>query len=190
MSKREPPAGYMNTAGIAKVLNITTRRVQQLTKEGIITKEQTPAGGYYNLGVTLKMYLQNLREAITERETKTKQNEKIEDKKIDAETRAKRAKAGKAELALEDIKNGSHRSEDAKAITTDLILVIIEKMRKMQKELAKSLVDLTEAPAVSHEIDKKISAILEELSEYKYDAEKADKRRKEYDFEIEKYTKE
>ena len=83
MSKREPPAGYMNTAGIAKVLNITTRRVQQLTKEGIITKEQTPAGGYYNLGVTLGMYLQNLREAITERETKTKQNEKIEGEQIE-----------------------------------------------------------------------------------------------------------
>ncbi len=190
MNYKEPPAGYMNTANIAKVLNITTRRVQQLTKEGIIKKEKTVAGDYYNLGTTLGMYLQNLRETIAEREKKTSKEETIEEKKLTAETRAKRAMAGKIELSLDDVKKGSHNSDYVKAATTDLILVIAEKLGKIQKELTQSLIEVKEATAASVVIEKIVYKVLDELGDYQYSEKEANERRKKHAHNIEQYIKE
>ena len=53
-------AAYYRVEIIAKLFNLTVRRIQQLTQEGILPTVETPEGRRYDLVPTIQRYVQYL----------------------------------------------------------------------------------------------------------------------------------
>ena len=92
------------TAELAALVGVSTRRIQQLTAEGILP---TAAKGRYLLSASVQAYLAHkLGESLTPEELS------IERRRREAETILKESKAKVARLEAEVAENNYHRGED------------------------------------------------------------------------------
>ena len=135
---------------IAALFDMTPRRVQQLTKDGVIA--------------AVKEGKANGREP-------SKKDSEIEGRRLEAEADLKRSKADIAALQLSELEGTMHRSEDVEAVMTDLVYNIRSMLVALPGRLA---VDVTGAatPAEASEIIRtEVYKILTELAGYKYDPE-------------------
>lgn len=103
-------------------MELTARRIQQLTQDGVLKTHDTPAGRRYNVGEATKDYIKYLRTQLDRKASA--QNDKLETDKLQAEVDIKSAKARVAELQLAELEGTMHRAEDVEAITTDLVFNI------------------------------------------------------------------
>ena len=58
--RKEKPAetpGYWPTTKMAELFELTARRIQQLTQDGVLKTHDTPAGRRYNVGEATKDYI-------------------------------------------------------------------------------------------------------------------------------------
>lgn len=99
---------------------MTPRRVQQLTKEGVITAVKEGNANRYDLLPTIQRYIRYLTAKANGREPSKKDSE-IEGRRLEAEADLKRSKADIAALQLSELEGTMHRSEDVEAVMTDLV---------------------------------------------------------------------
>ena len=154
----QPNTKLVDSKTIAALFDMTPRRVQQLTKEGVITAVKE---GNANRYLTAKA---NGREP-------SKKDSEIEGRRLEAEADLKRSKADIAALQLSELEGTMHRSEDVEAVMTDLVYNIRSMLVALPGRLA---VDVTGAatPAEASEIIRtEVYKILTELAGYKYDPE-------------------
>ena len=145
---------------IAALFDMTPRRVQQLTKDGVIAAVKEGNANRYDLLPTIQRYIRYLTAKANGREPSKKDSE-IEGRRLEAEADLKRSKADIAALQLSELEGTMHRSEDVEAVMTDLVYNI----RSM-------LVALPGRPAEASEIIRtEVYKILTELAGYKYDPE-------------------
>ena len=67
--RKEKPAetpGYWPTTKMAELFELTARRIQQLTQDGVLKTHDTPAGRRYNVGEATKAH-----SSIAKRQLKT-----------------------------------------------------------------------------------------------------------------------
>ena len=150
---------------IAALFDMTPRRVQQLTKDGVIAAVKEG-----NLLPTIQRYIRYLTAKANGREPSKKDSE-IEGRRLEAEADLKRSKADIAALQLSELEGTMHRSEDVEAVMTDLVYNIRSMLVALPGRLA---VDVTGAatPAEASEIIRtEVYKILTELAGYKYDPE-------------------
>ena len=143
---------------IAALFDMTPRRVQQLTKDGVIAAVKEGNANRYDLLPTIQRYIRYLT---------AKANGREPSKKADL----KRSKADIAALQLSELEGTMHRSEDVEAVMTDLVYNIRSMLVALPGRLA---VDVTGAatPAEASEIIRtEVYKILTELAGYKYDPE-------------------
>lgn len=155
---------------IAALFDMTPRRVQQLTKEGVITAVKEGNANRYDLLPTIQRYIRYLTAKANGREPSKKDSE-IEGQRLEAEADLKRSKADIAALQLSELEGTMHRSEDVEAVMTDLVYNIRSMLVALPGRLA---VDVTGAatPAEASEIIRtEVYKILTELAGYKYDPE-------------------
>lgn len=136
---KEKPAetpGYWPTTKMAELFELTARRIQQLTQDGVLKTHDTPAGRRYNVGEATKDYIKYLRTQLDRKASA--QNDKLETDKLQAEVDIKSAKARVAELQLAELEGTMHRAEDVEAITTDLVFNIRSMLMAMPGRLAVS----------------------------------------------------
>ena len=76
-----------------------------------------------------------------------------------------------AEIQLKELKGKMHRSEDVEALTSDLVYTIRSMIIALPGRLAVDVAAVSTAPEASELIRTECFAILEELSNYKYDPE-------------------
>ena len=160
---------------ISQLFNVSVRRVQQLTQDGVIETVKTKSGRRYDLIPTIQRYIKHLQDKVTARE-KTEKDAQNDSDKLEAEMRLKTAKAEIAELELEELKGEMHRAEDVEAVMTDHILLLRSMILAMPGRLA---VDVTNAktPAEAAEIIKaECHAMLNQLSAYEYDPDEYKRR--------------
>ena len=81
--RKEKPAetpGYWPTTKMAELFELTARRIQQLTQDGVLKTHDTPAGRRYNVGEATKDYIKYLRTQLDRKASA--QNDKLETDKL------------------------------------------------------------------------------------------------------------
>ena len=175
--RKEKPAetpGYWPTTKMAELFELTARRIQQLTLDGVLKTHDTPAGRRYNVGEATKDYIRYLRTQLDRKASA--QNDKLETDKLQAEVDIKSAKARVAELQLAELEGTMHRAEDVEAITTDLVFNIRSMLMAMPGRLAVDTAELASPAETSARIQEEVNEILLSLSQYHYDPEEYKKR--------------
>jgi phage terminase Nu1 subunit (DNA packaging protein) len=166
----EAKKNLQGSAIIAKLFGVTERRVQQLTKEGIIPAESTRPYKYDLLKV-VQAYIKYLSDKVNGKEEKTADTVKSEADKLRAEADLKQAKAKIAEMQLNELEGTMHRSEDVEAMTTDLVFAIRGAIMALPGRLAMDVSQAATAAEASEIIRSECYKILEDLANYKYDPE-------------------
>lgn len=155
---------------IAALFELTPRRIQQLTKEGIITATKEGNANRYDLLPTIQKYIRYLTEKANGREP-TKKDAETEGRKLEAEADLKRSKADMAALQLKELEGKMHRSEDVEAVMTDLVYTIRSMLMALPGRLAVDVVAVKTPAEASEVIRAEVYKVLEELAAYKYDPE-------------------
>ncbi|MCI5996112.1 MAG: protoporphyrinogen oxidase [Blautia sp.] len=168
MADKKEAQNLQGSDFIAELFGLTTRRVQQLTNDGVIFAVKEGNAYKYDLLPTIRKYVKYLSDKANGRD---KKDEKEEQKKARAEADLKRAKADMAEIQLKELKGQMHRSEDVEALTSDLVYTIRSMIIALPGRLAVDVAAVSTAPEASEIIRRECFAILEELSNYKYDPE-------------------
>lgn len=148
---------------LAIVLNLSTRRIQQLVQDGIFEAVEK---GKYCLAKSVSRYINLL----------TKEQSESDKQRAEAEISIKKARAIVAVMEAKELQGKMHRSEDVAAMTEDLVYNIRGMLLALPGRLA---VDLTTAntPAEAAEtIRAEVYKIMEEISQYQYDPKKYEER--------------
>lgn len=153
---------------IATIFGVTTRRIEQLTAEGIIKGQGRPAK--YDLLPTIQAYIRYLSDKANGREKKQTDAD-LETKKLDAESRYKQAKAEMAELELRELRGELHRASDVEAITTDHVMFLRSMLMTLPGALAVDLADIDSPAEAADRIRQEVNSILNRAANYRYDPE-------------------
>ena len=108
---------------VAAYFGMTSRRVQQLTKEGILTAVRCGNANRYDLQAVVREYVRYLTDKASGRETSQK-DANAETRRLEAEADFKRSRADMAALQLQELEGTMHRSEDVEAVKRDLVITI------------------------------------------------------------------
>ncbi len=170
MAQKKPePAGYCSTAVLANLFDITAQWVGELTKNGILRKHDTEVGPRYNVVEATRSYVKYLREKAAGRSDKDDAAAEKEQQKLAAEVRIKEARAEYAELELAELQGKMHRSEDVEAMNQQLVFTIRGMLVALPGRLAVDVAGVSDAAEASVLIRREVNAVLEELSNFKYD---------------------
>ena len=164
----EQAQNLQGTQVIAKIFGVSTRRIEQLTAEGVIKGQGKPRK--YDLLPTIQAYIKYLSNKANGRESK-ENIESLTRSKLDAESRLKKAKAEKAEIELKELTGKMHRAEDVESVITDLVYTIRSMLMALPGRLAVDVAETKTAAEASKVIRAEVYKVLEELSGYKYDPE-------------------
>ena len=160
---------------VAKLFNLTVRRIQQLTQDGVLATELVDKKRKYDLLLTVQRHIAYLQEKVVKK-GENKDDAQNESRKIKADADLRAAKAEIADMELKELRGEMHRSEDVEAMTTDLVFTIRSMMLALPGRLAIDLAKITKPAEISERIKQEIHAILLELSNYQYDADAYKKR--------------
>ena len=170
-NKAEETPGYCKTEDLANLFGLTGQWINQLTRDGVIKRRDTPAGKRYNVVESVRAYTQYLRDKAANRADRGIPEDK-ELEKFDAEVRIKRAKAEIAELEAQEVQGIMHRSEDVAAMTEDLIYTIRGSLMALPGRLAVDVAGASTAAEAAEIIKREVYAVMKELSQYQYDPAK------------------
>lgn len=161
------PSGLKKVEYIAKFFNLSARRIQQLTQDGVLPTVQGPDGKrYYDLVMTIKRYIEYLQTKLEKRKNPLEEKEKL---RLDAEISLKQAKATTAQLELDELKGEMHRSEDVQGFLEEFAAYIRSMLLSLPGLLAIDLSELDNPAEISERIEEETTRILTHLSEYTYD---------------------
>lgn len=158
---------------IAKIFGVTTRRIQQLKDEGIIKGSGKPTK--YDLLPTIQAYIKYLSDKANGREKKETMAQ-LEEDKLRSEVAIKESKAEIARLELKEIQGKMHKAEDVEAIFTDHALFLRGLLLAMPNKLAVDLAGEHSAAEQAETVKREVYYILDNLADYRYDAEEYKKR--------------
>ena len=146
---------------VADVLDITERRVAQLTADGILT-EHSP--GHYKLLPAIKQYIAYLKSLQTSGVQKPKTAHEQEKERL------ARIKRESAELDLQLKKNELHKSSDVEFIMTNMLIAFKSKLEVLPYKVLPSVVNVPDgenkADYIVGILNAAVEEALNELSEY------------------------
>ena len=182
-NKVEETPGYCKTDDLANLFGLTGQWINQLTRDGVIKRRDTPAGKRYNVVESVRAYTQYLRDKAANRADKGVPEDK-ELEKFEAEIKIKKAKADIAELEAQELQGIMHRSEDVAAMTEDLIYTVRDSLLALPGRLAVDVAGASTAAEAAEIIKREVYAVMKELSQYQYDPAKyAERVRERMDWE-------
>ena len=170
MAENATAKNYQKAEVIARLFGKTTRRIQQLTSDGILPTEETPQGRRYDLLPTIQRYIQYLEKRAERGKSQT--FEEKQEKKLDAEIKYKSAKADKARLELNELKGLMHRAEDIEKLTNELVFSVRAMLLALPGRVAMDLASIETPTEVSEYLARHVAAMLDELSTHEYDPTK------------------
>ena len=169
--KAEETPGYCKTDDLANLFGLTGQWINQLTRDGVIKRRDTPNGKRYNVVESVRAYTQYLRDKAASRADRGIPEDK-ELEKFDAEVRIKTAKAKIAELEAQEVQGIMHRSEDVAALTEDLLYTIRDSLLALPGRLAVDVAATNTAAEAAEVIKREVYLVMKDLSSYNYDPEK------------------
>lgn len=149
----------VSSTTLAKILNLSTRRVRQLADEGLFKKVKR---GQYNLVDNINSYIAYLK-------TNHEANNITNESELDLDTeRAKlnHIKGLQEELKLAAMKGTMHKSEDVQRVMNDMLSNFKSKLLALPSKVAPYLLARDNVSEIQDIIRKEIFEALQELSEY------------------------
>jgi len=177
--------GYCKTEDLANLFGLSGQSINQLTRDGVIKRRDTPAGKRYNVVESTRAYVQYLRERAAGRAEKGIPESK-ELEKFEAEVRIKQAKAQIAELEAQELQGIMHRSADVAALTEDLLYTVRDSLMALPGRLAVDVAGTSDGAGEAEKIKREICFVMKDFSAYNYDPEKyAERVRERMDWQAE-----
>ena len=155
----------VNSTELAVILGLTSRRIRQLGQDGIIA---TNSPGRYPLPDSVQNYIRFM--------TKEKPMNKADEEKLTAEAGIKKGKAIITMLQAKELQGQMHRAEDVASMTEDLVYTIRSTLLALPGRLAVDAAAISDPAEMSELVRREVNSIMEELSQYKYDSKKYEKR--------------
>lgn len=152
---------------LSELFGVTTRRVQQLAQEGVLSVTKDGNENHYELSEAIKEYITYLNERVDGKGNK--EVEGLETQKLKAETEYKQAKAKMVNLELKELEGQMHRSEDVEFMLEDMILNIRQLLLSLPGRLAVSVKNAKSPKVIAKIINDEICSVLTQLSDYSYD---------------------
>lgn len=159
---------YVKTADICAMTGKSNQWIGQLVSQGVLSKRQTPHGAMFDLASTIKAYC----DMLEARGSESPEDREQENDRRKAELALKKAKASIAVSEAKERAGQMHRSEDVAAMTEDLILFIRGSLLSLPGRLAIDISSAKDSAEAEVIIKDEVCKILEELSNYRYDASK------------------
>lgn len=173
--KRQALPEFLTTTEIAKLLGLTTRRIQQLVQDGIITRDDTQSNKQrkFKSSEVIKQYIEYLTTKL-EKENDDQNDEiiKLKKDKLKYEVDQKRTAAKLSKIKLNEYEGKMHSATDVENFTNDLVFTIRSALMSMPSRLAIDLAKENDPNIVREKIKQETNAILSDLSNYTYDPER------------------
>lgn len=155
-------------AELAECLGLSTRRIRQLFKEGVVIKSQR---GKYDLKESVKRYINSLRER------EKNQSDSLEKLKISKEAETlmhERLRKRKTELQVLQMEKKMHTSEDVEFFWNAMIMSAKSRLTAMPVKIAPALVGLEDRKEIQAILKREVSEVLSELANYDIDQFESD----------------
>lgn len=163
-SEKISTSTLVSVAELAAVLGLSSKRIYQLSEDGIISSAQR---GRYPLADSVQRHIAYLgRDAITEDEAK------LDKVKRTAEAQLKASKAKIAKLEAQELEGKMHRSEDVAAMTEDLIFEIRGALIALPGRLAVDVAACGSAAEAADVVRREVNLVMGELANYQYAPQK------------------
>ena len=83
--------GFQRVEVIAQLFNVSVRRIQQLTQEGILSTTETAEGRRYDLVPTIQRYVQYLSDKAYGKNTRSEKEAELREQKLEADVALKQS---------------------------------------------------------------------------------------------------
>ena len=160
---------------LADLFGVSVRQIQRFTLDGIIEPISNERPYKYVLQTVCPQYCRHLENRAADG-AQRKVIADLEEEKLRAESRIKKARAEIAELQANELAGKLHRAEDVEAITTDHVLYMRSMLLAMPGKLALDLATIQTAPEAAERVKQEVYFILNNLANYRYDPEEYAKR--------------
>lgn len=178
MEEKKTNSQLVGVNVIAQFFGLTERRVQQLTQAGVLAATKDGRYNKYDILKTVQRYIAYLQGKAAEKEEG--RDIETERRASEAEASLKESKAGMAAMELRELESKMHRSEDVEAMTTDLIMIITQRLSELPDRL-NGIHKIGTAAEASSAIQKEAHAILWDLSRYQFNPEEYEERKAAYE---------
>lgn len=160
---------------LSSYFGVSVRQIQRLTLDGVIEPVTNERPYRFDIATVCPQYCKFLEtKATAGMQHKTIAD--LEEEKLRAESRIKKARADIAELQAQELSGKLHRAEDVEAITTDHVLFLRSMLMAMPGKLAVDLAGQHTAAEQAERVKKEVYFVLNQLADYKYDPEEYKKR--------------
>ena len=164
---------YIKTADVCAITGKSNQWIGQLTSQGTLAKSNTPYGSLYELTPNLQRYIGQIADRVDDIDEDDK---KVEQQRRKAEATFKAAKASMASMDAKERAGKMHRSEDVAAMTEDLVYAVRGALLALPGRCSVDVVAAKDAAEAAEIIRREVYAIMNELSNYRYDAAKYEER--------------
>ena len=154
---------------IAELFGLTTRRINQLTSEGVLSAEKVKGNNLYDRDATVRQYVKHLTDKLAGRGDREANEMETARRLNEADAALKEAKARMAEIKLAELRGQMHRSEDVEAIISDFIMTVRSAFTSLSGRLSVDVAKANTAAEANKIIRAETNRILEDLSNYQYD---------------------
>lgn len=165
----------VGTTVVAKLLGLSTRRIQQLAADGILSVNKENKNLKFDLYKTIPEYLNYLEEEAKKNSVEADIANQ-EKRKVKAEADLKTNKAKMAKLELAEMEGEMHRSCDVEEMTSQLVYAVKNRLTSLPGKLAIDLSRVEEPAEISARIQSEVYEILEDLSNYEYKPQEYEKK--------------
>ena len=148
----------VNTTAIARMFNLTERRVRQLVEEGVIPRV---GHGRFNLIETVSKYITFLKVSSEGLDS----NDVAESYEYEKWLHEK-AKREKAEIDLAHLRNEMHRSEDVEKVLNHMVMAFRSKILSLPTKAASILINKSDPKLIEALLERDVHEALKELAEY------------------------
>ena len=148
---------------LAEYLGLSTRRIRQLFKDGVVVKSQR---GRYDLKGSVLGYINSIRQM------EKKKDADLEKLKISKEAESlmhERLKKRKTELVVLEMEKKLHRSEDVEYYWNSMVLAAKSRLTAIPVKCAPILVGIEDRKEIQSILKREVSEALNEIANYDVD---------------------
>lgn len=145
---------------LAEYLGLSTRRIRQLFKEGVVIKSQR---GKYDLKSSVLGYINSIRQQDKKKDVD------LEKLKISREAESlmhERLKKRKTELVVLEMEKKLHRSEDVEYFWNSMVLAAKSRLTSIPVKCAPLLVCIEDRKEIQAILKREVADALNELANY------------------------
>lgn len=153
--------GYYRVEIIAQLFNVTVRRIQQLTQEGILPTIETPEGRRYDLVPTIQRYVKYLSDKAYGK-NRSEKEEELRQQKLEAEVALKNSQ-GELHRLRTDITAGKYISIEEVTLDYTRFFVTFKKFAMSLPSRLISYISGYINPVEARSVEKGLTVEVQEL---------------------------